>query len=128
MTKRTTKLTASIIILLIGIAIYFIFSPEDSKYFPQCPFHYFTGLDCPGCGSQRAIHSLLHLEIKKAFLYNPLLVVAIPYIIMGIYMEYFGGKEKYPTIRKRLMGRNAIFIIFFIIVIFWIVRNIIKFV
>lgn len=127
MTKNITKVTVITTIIIVGIAIYFVFSPEESKYFPQCPFHHFTGLDCPGCGSQRAIHSLLHFKIKDAFLYNPLLVLFIPYIIMGVYMEYFGGKEKYPKMRRILMGRNAILVILVIVILFWIGRNLIKF-
>ena len=42
-----------------------------------------TDIKCPGCGSQRAIHSLLNLDIKSAFGYNPLLVCTLPYIIMA---------------------------------------------
>ena len=43
-----------------------------------CPFHYFTGLDCPACGGQRMVLALLHGDIIEAFLFNPFLFVAIP--------------------------------------------------
>ena len=82
------------------------------------------GFDCPGCGSQRAIHHLLHFRLKDAFTSNPLLILAIPYLIIGIYFEYFGGKEKYPTARKTLFGKRAIIIVLILIVLFWIGRNI----
>ena len=49
--------------------------PEYSAFIPKCPFRWFTGLDCPACGSQRAIHQLLHLNIKGAFGYNPFLIL-----------------------------------------------------
>jgi len=118
-------------IIIIGLAIftagsiYFLYSPEESVYFPQCPFHRLTGLDCPGCGSQRAIHNLLHFQLQDAFISNPLLVMAIPYITVGIYFEYFGGKERFPGVRKILFGRVAIIMVFVIIILFWVVRNII---
>lgn len=114
----------AILLVIFGI-IYFLFSPEESQFFPKCVFHTLTGWDCPGCGSQRAAHHLLHLEIKKAFLSNPLLMIGFPYIIIAVYFEYFGGKERFPKTRKILFGKNAITIIFILIILFWIGRNII---
>lgn len=112
------------VLLFVGCVIYYFFNPKEVVFFPQCPFHTITGLDCPGCGSQRAIHSLLHFQFKEAFFSNPLLIFSIPYILTGIYFEYFGGKKKYPQIRKILFGSKAIIVIFFIIIFFSIGRNI----
>lgn len=115
-------------LITIAVIIYFLFSPEESgSFFPPCPFHYVTGLDCPGCGSQRAIHHLLHLDFKMAFMRNPLLVMALPYILLGIYLEYFGGKERHPKLREILFGRNASIAIFVIVIVYWIGRNVIKY-
>lgn len=114
-----------IFLLLIGGLFYYIFSPEESNLFPKCAFHSMTGLDCPGCGSQRAIHHLLHLRIKDAFLSNPLLILVIPYIILCLYMEYFGGKEIFPKVRKIIYSKYAIWGILTIILLFWIVRNLV---
>lgn len=111
--------------LIIAVVIYFSYSPEESSFFPQCPFHYLTGCDCPGCGSQRAVHHLLHLRVSSAFVANPLMVLAIPYILVGLYFEYMGGKESFPKTRKILFGKTAAIIIFIIVVIYWIGRNII---
>ncbi|MDU1889932.1 MAG: DUF2752 domain-containing protein [Dysgonomonas sp.] len=119
------RLTGIVLALLIAGGIYYLFSPEESRFFPQCPFHYLTGFDCPGCGSQRAIHHLLHREFKFALYSNPLLVVAIPYIIIGIYMEYFGGKERFPRLRQIAYGKKAAIIILVLILVFWLVRNLI---
>lgn len=110
-------------VLIVGGLIFYLFSPEDSQFFPQCPFHYLTGLDCPGCGSQRAIHHLLHFRFTEALRSNPLLVVAIPYVILGVYIEYFGGKEKCPRVKQLFYNRTAIIVVLIIIVLFWIGRN-----
>jgi hypothetical protein len=114
-----------IAVLLVAGGIYYLFSPLESSFFPKCPFHSITGLDCPGCGSQRAIHHLTHLEIKKAFISNPLLIMAIPYIFTGIYFEYFGGKENYPRMRRILFGKNAAVTVLIAILLFWIGRNLV---
>lgn len=121
------KTITAIVLIAIAAIIFFIFSPEDSGFFPRCPFNYATGLDCPGCGSQRAMHHLLHLEIKEAFFYNPMLVIAIPFILIGIYLEYFGGKEKYPKMRNFFLGRYAASIILVLVIAYWIGRNIVKY-
>ncbi|HMM01651.1 MAG: DUF2752 domain-containing protein [Dysgonomonas sp.] len=119
------RLLGIAILLVAGGIIYYLFSPGESSLFPKCPFHTITGLDCPGCGSQRAVHHLLHLQIKDAFTSNPLLIVAIPYILTYTYLEYLGGKEKYPRVRQSLYSRKAIYAVLLVIILFWIGRNLI---
>ena len=55
---------------------------SDSPW-PVCPFHAVTGLDCPGCGSMRAVRSLLGGDVTAAAGYNVLLVVALPVLVLG---------------------------------------------
>ena len=45
---------------------------------PPCPWYALTGLYCPGCGSTRALHSLVHADLAGALAMNPLLVLALP--------------------------------------------------
>lgn len=113
-----------ILVILILIAIYYFYNPETSFFFPKCPFKTVTGLDCPGCGSQRALHELLHFNIKKAFQYNALLIISIPYILVGLVLNFTRIKNRFPKTRKLLFGQRAIFIILSIIVLFFFLRNI----
>jgi hypothetical protein len=57
---------------------------------PFCPFHALTGLDCPGCGSLRAIHSLLRLEFAQALAYNPLICMCLPFL--GAWWLWHAGR------------------------------------
>ena len=60
------------IILLFLIGVFWLYGsvdPENSDIFPSCPFRYATTYQCPGCGSQRAAHDLLQLNIRGAFLH-----------------------------------------------------------
>ena len=49
---------------------------------PPCPFRALTGLYCPGCGSTRCLHALLHGELARAFALNPLLVAVGPVLVL----------------------------------------------
>jgi Protein of unknown function (DUF2752) len=49
---------------------------------PPCPFHWLTGLYCPGCGATRALHALLHGNLEKAFSMNIVFVLALPLVLI----------------------------------------------
>jgi hypothetical protein len=58
--------------------VLFRFDPSRWAFYPTCQFHRVTGLQCPGCGSLRALHQLLHGRVAAAFHFNALLVVCLP--------------------------------------------------
>ena len=71
--------------LLVAGAVYvFSFEPGKTGFFPLCPFRLLTGLTCPGCGSTRAMHQLLHGHIQAAFMLNPLFVIALPFLFYAL--------------------------------------------
>ncbi len=75
-------LAISLLLLVAVAALLYIYNPARTAFFPPCPFHYATGLYCPGCGSLRAMHSLLHLDIAGAFRMNALMVISIPFLLI----------------------------------------------
>jgi uncharacterized protein DUF2752 len=67
---------------------------------PPCPFHALTGLYCPGCGSTRALYSLLHGDLPRALAMNPLLVVALPCVaLMALYAAGWRPRALVPLLR-----------------------------
>ena len=118
------KWIIAVVVAAIVAILYFTYNPAESELFPKCLFYTLTGLKCPGCGSQRAIHYLFNGNIGSAFIVHPLLVLAIPYLLIGIYFEYFGGKNKYPVLRKRLFGLKACITVLIIVLVYWVLRNI----
>ena len=66
----------------LGLVVLFYFEPGKYRFYPFCPFHELTGLNCPACGSLRALHQLSHGNILAAFHFNPLLVISLP--VLGI--------------------------------------------
>ncbi len=111
--------------LALLIVVYTVFDPTGNAYFPKCPFRMLTGLECPGCGAQRAVHCLLHFDIPGALSHNALLVLSIPYLVTGFVFDMRRSEgENAVRWRKRLFGTTAIWIIFAVIVAFCILRNI----
>lgn len=106
------------------VSLYYIYNPQGNLYFIPCPFHYTTGLHCPGCGSQRAIHQLLHLNIWDAFLLNPLLVLSIPLVgialVIKIWNYYFNTSYTFLILNNRYFVKGYLITV----VVFWVLRNI----
>jgi hypothetical protein len=75
--KRMT-LASGLVIGLTVAAILFFFDPVRVPIYPVCLFHQLTGLDCPGCGSLRALHELLHGNLATALHFNAFLVLSLP--------------------------------------------------
>jgi hypothetical protein len=66
-------------------AVLYGFDPAHYSLYPVCLFHRLTGLDCPGCGSSRALHALLHGRLLEALHFNLLLVLSLPvFAFLGI--------------------------------------------
>jgi hypothetical protein len=61
-----------------ALVLLYFFAPAEHPFYPRCVFHSITGLACPGCGSLRAVHNLLHGEFAAAFRLNPLMMVLLP--------------------------------------------------
>src|SRR5690554_4920065 len=88
-------------VMLTGsVVILYLFNPEEASVYPPCPFHYITRLYCPGCGSLRALHNLLHGHLTKAMSLNPLMVATLP--ILGLMLL------NPPWIYKRWVPRTAL--------------------
>jgi len=62
---------------VVAVAL-FAFDPTRVALFPPCPLHQMTGLWCPGCGTTRALHQLVHGNLAAAFRFNPLAIAMLP--------------------------------------------------
>lgn len=87
---------------------------------PACPFYALTGIWCPGCGSTRCLHALVHLDLPQAMAMNPLLVLSIiPMLVMALH-----GAGLWPDrlqVVVRLFARPMLWMVG--IICFWITRN-----
>lgn len=64
-------------LVLVGLSLVYFVEPNERSFLPKCVLHQWTGLHCPGCGSTRAVHSILHGRFVQAFHFNPLLIIGV---------------------------------------------------
>ena len=97
-------------------AVLYLFNPAQSGFYPICIFHSTTGLLCPGCGSLRAMHQLLHGHVLTALRYNLLLVCSAPFVAAFSVRYAYGklrGKPVALTIQPQWIYAGAILLILF---------------
>ena len=107
------------------LAVLFIFNPTEYAWMPKCPVKLLFGVDCPGCGVQRALHALLHGHIREAIGYNLFLVVAFPYLIAVLISDVMKEGKLRRRLRSIVESKWVIggyIVIFFL---WFIIRNII---
>jgi hypothetical protein len=109
-------------LLAAGAAYLFAFEPGRTGFFPICMFRFLTGYQCPGCGSTRALHQILHGHLVAAFMLNPLFLIALPFIFYA-FLRYTITVLRGGVPRPNALPASYIYAIFFVVVSFWIFRN-----
>jgi hypothetical protein len=117
-------ITAGMLLLFAAATILLrTLDPATSRMFPPCPFLYLTGLYCPGCGSLRAMHQLLHGNFHAAWAMNPLSVILFPFLAYGLLCEaifYLSG-QRLPQVTLTGASIRAVCAV---ILLFAVARNI----
>lgn len=119
--KFGTRKAVVIIILASLMLFYFLVDPASTGLVPKCPFLMMTGYECPGCGSQRMLHALLHGDLGRAWHYNSLLMLMLPWIVLLLASEVY--REKCETL-YRLVNHPVCVALFCVAIVVWFfVRN-----
>ncbi|MGM0635098.1 MAG: DUF2752 domain-containing protein [Bacteroidota bacterium] len=105
------------------LIIYTKFNPSEIALFPKCPFHLITGLHCPGCGSQRAIHAFLQGNIWQGLQHNFLMILLFLLLFHKLYQLSFALFQKVTTSKNLLYHPATAWVIVGVILLFWILRN-----
>lgn len=109
--------------LCAGIVYLYAFNPAGSGFYPPCMFRMLTGYYCPGCGTARTLHQLLHGNLMAAVRLNVLTVILLPplaYAMLSIGLQTF-GKKPLPTV---FIPASWIWALLVVILLFWGLRNI----
>lgn len=104
------------------IVFYALVDPGASPFMPKCLFNTITGMKCPGCGSQRAVHALLNGDIRAAWDYNALIVAGVIPAALYIYAEI--TRVRRPKLYATLNSLPVVIIVAVVIVAWGVGRNI----
>jgi len=111
----------------VGVMGYlFAVDPNQAGHYPLCPTKALLGIDCPGCGCLRGLHSLAHGDVVGAADHNILLLLAVPFVIVlwvRWLMRAWRGVTPAVSVRTLRMRNRAMIITLVAILAFGIVRN-----
>ncbi|MBC7902537.1 MAG: DUF2752 domain-containing protein [Gemmatimonadaceae bacterium] len=103
--------------------LYFFYQPVENSFHPKCILHSLTGLHCPGCGSQRAVHALLHGEVKSALGFNALMIAFIPLILYSAFVFCWNATRRKKITHKIFYSTAFVKGLLIVVVLFSVLRN-----
>lgn len=69
---------------------------QDVAWYPRCPIFHLLHVQCPGCGATRAVHALLHGDLRRALDHNALFVALVlpvsAYLYLGAWRRALTGR------------------------------------
>jgi len=114
------------VIAVAGCAYLALVDPNEAGHYPVCPSRAIFGVDCPGCGGMRGMHSLLHGDIAGALNHNVLLLIVVPLaVVFWVRWLISAVQGRYPSVTSRqFQFRNRTLIISLVVILaFGVVRN-----
>ena len=105
-----------------GAAVVGYFNPTTAGFFPVCPLHALTGLNCPGCGLTRGFHALFHGDVLTALHFNallPLYAFIFFYFTASMFLIVVRGRG----LSWRIFPPSALYGFLFVVAAFFILRN-----
>ncbi|OAA26223.1 Protein of unknown function (DUF2752) [Frankia sp. EI5c] len=118
---RLAGLTAVAAIAAGVSARIYLVDPAEPGHYPSCPFRALTGWDCPGCGSLRGLHQLLHGQLTAAADHNVFMVVAVPALTLAWLVAVAraaGWRRRLPAVPVPALTALPI-----LVGVFWVLRN-----
>ena len=104
-----------------AVATVAVVDPNEAGHYPTCPFLAVTGLFCPGCGTLRALHALVHGDLASAVDLNVLTVALLPVLVLA-WASWFAfrvGRRPAPLRVPTWTGTS----IAVAVPAFWLLRN-----
>ncbi len=119
---RKLRLALILVVFTVGPALRYAFNPTEVSFFPPCPLNKLTGLHCPGCGTTRALHHLLHGNVRRAFDLNPLLIASLPLIVYAAALDVWRFVRP-PLTQPRPVRPWVLWTITAVVILYGVARN-----
>jgi hypothetical protein len=107
---------------LVAAATLYAVDPNEPGHYPTCPFLAMTGWYCPGCGALRGLHDLLHGDVAGALARNPMMVLAVPYLLLA-WVTWILRATGRRAPRSTSLPPWAIWALLAVVVAFGVLRN-----
>jgi hypothetical protein len=104
-----------------AVAVVAVYDPNEAGHYPTCPFLALTGLYCPGCGSLRAVHAMVHGEVGTAVGLNVLTVLAVVPLLV-VWARWVARRWR-GTSRTSVAPAAALWALAVVVCVFAVVRN-----
>ena len=123
--RERPRLRSLLIVLAVSAAAAFLYAwdPVSSSGWIACPYHSLTGMYCPGCGTMRALHQLLHGHVLAAARFNLLTILVLPFLgypFLSSVMMLVRGRALSRVMLPGVLG----WVLAAAVILFWVLRNI----
>jgi hypothetical protein len=118
-----SRAAAPLLVLAAAAAVLVLFPPAQYSFYPQCPIYRYLGIQCPGCGTTRALAALLHGDVAEALRFNALTTLLMPAAAIyaaPCYLRFLGRRP----VRLPRLPRPVIYATLAVAVLFAVVRNV----
>lgn len=105
-----------------ALVVVYKFPPAEYGFYPRCIIHATTHWLCPGCGSTRALHALLHFDVRGALHYNALFSVLAPIVFLWMAFGCY-RMMRYDQFPRLVVPRTVIACLVVSILLFTVARN-----
>lgn len=116
------RAAAPLAAVALAAAVLLRFPPGQYSFYPQCPIYRYLHLECPGCGSTRALAALLHGHVAEALRFNALTTLLMPFASIYAAVCYYRFVQREPIQLPR-PPHSAVYVTLALAAIFSIVRN-----
>lgn len=116
-------LAAGVAVAGAATAVLATVDPTRTRLLPPCPFRALTGHWCPGCGSTRALHQLLQGDVGAAAGLNPLMVAALPVVLVAAAV-WAASRLDLIDAPPVVLPRAVPWAVLVVVMVFWVLRNI----
>ncbi len=120
--SRNVFTVAVAVCAVVVVAVYFLADPAHNGLFPKCVVYQLTGYKCPGCGSQRMLHALLHGDVAGAWRQNAMLLSSLPLLAVIVFAQV--RQRTYPRLYEAVTSPITVTVIVILFIVWAVIRNI----
>ncbi|MBR3531969.1 MAG: DUF2752 domain-containing protein [Bacteroidaceae bacterium] len=120
--RNIPRILIPVAILVAGIFYYVVNPTTVSPFIPKCVWRLLTGTQCPACGFQRAVHSVLHGHFIEALSYNYFFILSIPFFLLVLLSDCILPSNN--SLRRFTHHRYTLYTYIFLFFAWWILRNV----